>query len=336
MPLRPLKSGYLLGFTLAGLAASCGGGGAKTTASLPAPSVRPPPPDLAARLAAELATACPPAAPNDEAARQTCAERLAGLPVLRDTMAEPFLWGGQKEVGVYALDASHLTKFSPYAWRKMYLSTFMFDGTHRVEQVGDRTVVHVSCSFRNELDGGSYPYPFWHSEKKWRAYEVATELHFVIEDGRILAAMRTAEADANRPKHARAWDGKWTWGEGNVEPKNTLFQNLFSAANPHVPALEKAYRQLEEGMRPYNCTGCHVPNNPAGMNPLELLVYPNQALAARKAIIHELEENKMPPETATSDAGIADPKAREQLLTLARDFAAVADRALEAEGEPKR
>ena len=289
--------------------------------------------EFGATLARELALACPPADPADEAARQSCGERLAALPLLRENMTDPFLWGGQSAPGVFDLDASHLTKFAPYAWRRMYLSTFMFSGEHSVEDLGDRAIVHVAVSFRNALDSGAYPYPFWHSEKKWRAYQVATHLHFVVENGRVKAAMRSADADADRTQLARSWDSHWRWSEGQ-EPRVALFANLFAASNPHVAELEQSYRALEEGMRPYNCTGCHAPNNPSGMNPLELLVYPNQALAARRALIEQLEKNTMPPETASSPAGIADAAARERLLAMARRFAAAADQALRAEGEP--
>jgi hypothetical protein len=86
-------------------------------------------------------------------------------------------------------------------------------------------------------------------------------------------------------------------------------------------------------MRAYNCGGCHAPHNPSGMNPLELLNYPNQALSGRRSIVEQLEKNTMPPEGFERPAGIADPAERERLLGLARAFASVADEALAAEGE---
>ncbi len=312
--------------------ASCGG---STTAAKPAVAQPAAAPFDGEALALALAAACPPAAPDDAAARASCADKLTALPVLRDQMDEPFLWGGQKTAGDYNLEHSHLTKFAPLVWRRMYLSTFMFDGDHKVEQVGDQTIVHLGVSFRSELDAGEYPYPFWHSEKKWRAYQVASELIFVVENGKIKGAFRGGEPIAERDKNKRQWDGQWMW-HGGEEPRVTLFKNLFSAENPYVAALETNYRELESAMRQYNCASCHAPNNPAGMNPLELLTYPNQALAARRAIIEQIEKNTMPPETAENSAGIADPVARERILTLARAFAAEADRALAHEGEPAR
>src|SRR5437870_5067393 len=88
----------------------------------PPPSA-PPPPAVALRpsldldaLASALAQACPAADPADEAARRACGERLAALPILRDSMDEPFLWGGQKEAGNVSFADNNLTRFSPYAF----------------------------------------------------------------------------------------------------------------------------------------------------------------------------------------------------------------------------
>jgi hypothetical protein len=321
-----------LGFGL--LLASCGGKTSMTAQAAAATTFE------TASLVRELAEACPPADPGDDAARQSCAERLASLPILRDRMDEPFLWGGQKVRGNVSFEDNHVTKFSPYVWRRMYLATFMFTGDHRVEEIGPVTVVHAGVTFRGQLDPGAYPYPFWHSEKKWHAYQVADEIVFIIEGGRIKGALRVADPDAvteaiAEGKTARAWDGNWSWQDG-AEPHVALYRNLFSPTNPHVGELERSYRALEEAMRPYNCAGCHAPHNPTAMNPLELLTYPNQALAARHALVEQLERNRMPPETADKPAGISDAAERRRLLELARTFAAQAERALEAEGEPIR
>jgi hypothetical protein len=114
-------------------------------------------------------------------------------------------------------------------------------------------VLHLPCQFRNELDPGAYPCPFWHSQKKWESYERAVELLLVIENGKIIGAYRSAEQDPVRS---------------------------------------------------------HV-------------MYPNQALTMRHEIVRRLEQNSMPPRS-----GIADPAERKKLLTLARQFAAMGDKAL--------
>jgi hypothetical protein len=122
---------------------------------------------LATEVAQALVDACPVASPGDENARGACAEKLARLTVLRDIMSEPFLWGGQKPGAGYGLADSNTTRFNPLVWRKMYLSLSMFTGERRIERVDGKTVLHLANRFRNELDIGSYPYPFWHSKAKW-------------------------------------------------------------------------------------------------------------------------------------------------------------------------
>jgi hypothetical protein len=283
--------------------------------------------DPADEIAAGVTAACPLAEPGDEAARQECAAKLAQLEVLDRAMHEPFLWGAQAKAGVFELDRSHLTKFNPLVWRRMYLSLFMFTGEARMEQVGATTVLRLPARFRNALDAGSYPYPFWHSEKKWSHYELSTEVLLVIQDGKVKGAMRSAETDAARPRLARAWDGKWTWKAGK-EPRATLYRNLFSRNNPHVSRVETAYRKLEKVMRPHGCVTCHSPNNSMDMNPLELLVYPNQALAGRHVIVQQIEKQTMPPETVNAPAGIRDDVERRRVLRVAREFEKAAEAAL--------
>ena len=292
---------------------------------------------FAASLASALHAACPPAAPDDGAARERCADQLGDLPVLRSHMTSTFRWGGQTEGAGYDPTRSNTTRFNPFVWRRMYLSTFMFDGQHRVEEDGPRSVVHVNIAFRGQLDPGDYPYPFWHAEKKWRSYEAARELLFILEEGKVVGVLRSAEQEAERPHVARTWDQSWSWtSPRGAEPQNALYANLLSANNPHRSALEEAYRAFSEAQRQSECTSCHSPNNTNAQNPLELFNYPNQALTGRHAIVAELEQNTMPP--ANTDAGtgvgIGDTPYRQQLLTLARAFAEAGDRALVFEGEP--
>jgi len=64
------------------------------------------------------------------------------------------------------------------------------------------------------------------------------------------------------------------------------------------------------------------------MNMLEFFNYPNQALTGRNRIIAVLEDNAMPPID-----GIEDPRDRQTLLELARDFKRIADEALKFENE---
>lgn len=282
----------------------------------------------AVSIAQAIVAACPLAAPDDAAARQQCADRLTAMTALRDVMGEPFRWGQQAQLWRYDLADSKTTNFNPRVFRRMYLSLFMFTGAYTMDQSGDLTVVHLPYQFRNGLDPGAYPYPFWHNPSKWRDYQLATEMHLVFRDGRMVGALRSAVRLNWRPATVRTWDGQWNWADGG-EPRVSLYRNLFSPTNPYIDRVDEAYRALEGAMRPYNCLACHRPDNAAQSNPLELFSYPNQALVARHAIRQQLEQNRMPPNT-----GITDDAERQQLLGLARAFEAAADQALDAESEP--
>jgi hypothetical protein len=286
----------------------------------------------AARIGRNIALACPFARPDDLAAQTACAERLTSDAELRDVMAEPFRWGQQSRLWEYDPAQFHTTRFNPRVFRRMYLSLFMFTGAVTVEQVGDLTVAHLPYVFRNGLDPGVYPYPFWHNPNKWRDYQLATELHLVFRGNRMIGALRSAVRLLSRPRTSLAWDGQWNWSEG-AEPHVTLYRNLFSATNPHVARLDASYRALEEAMRSQNCVSCHRPDNTSDINPLVLFSYPNQALEGRHAIREQIERNLMPI-GADGRRGIADPAERARLLELARAFESAAEDALSAESEP--
>jgi hypothetical protein len=306
-------------------------GAACGTDSTPASPTNPADEALAVDIAVGLAQACPMAAPGDESARLACGDALARFTLLRDTMEEPFLWGGQTAGAPLDLFQNHLTRFNPLVWRKMYASLFMFGTDFRIETSGTQTLLHLSYAFRGALDTGSYPYPFWHSKGKWDSYQFATEVVLVIEDGKLLGGMRGAEQDPSRPYVSHTFDGNWSWTtpEGITKPASSmLYSNLFSPTNAMVPELDRTFRALEERARSQNCTTCHSPDNAAKASQLVLLNYPNQAIYARNAIVAELEGLTMPPGT-----GVQDGTERQGLLTLAREFQAAAEQALRLEGE---
>jgi hypothetical protein len=95
-----------------------------------------------------------------------------------------------------------------------------------------------------------------------------------------------------------------------------------------VKELDAAYRKLALGFNHYKCFECHTPGNSSKMAMLEFFNYPNHALAGRNRIISVLEENSMPPID-----GIENPRDRQTLLELARDFKRIADEALRFENE---
>jgi|SRR5678816_1306596 mono/diheme cytochrome c family protein len=299
---------------------------------------RPPDDELATSIANGLAAACPlGSATSDETARNDCAGKLTELAVLRDTMREPFIWGGQAAGTGYRLDKS-TNKFNARVWRRLYLSTFMFGTDFTVEQIADYTVLHVPITFRNDMPIGAYPYPFWHSNNKWDSYSYSTTVHFIIQHGEVIGALRGSEQDSTRPKTAHAWDGLWRWEQGSVaQPYVSLYDYLLSRDNPFTARLDETYRALEARMRQNNCQACHAPDNQGQSQQLEFFVYPNQALTGRHDIITQIEKNEMPPKDNTLGlaAGIADSGERDQLLGLAREFEAAGDQALEWEGDNK-
>jgi hypothetical protein len=294
--------------------------------------------ELAMSIAKGLVAACPAdSAPSDELARNDCAGQLTELGVLRDAMREPFIWGGQAAGAGYRLDMS-TNKFNARVWRRMYLSTFMFSSNYSVEQIGDTTVLHMPVAFRGAMPAGAYPYPFWHSAKKWDSYNYATTVHFIIENGQVTGALRSADQDTTRAKVAHNWDGLWQWEQDGVQmPYVSIYDYLLSRANPYAGQLNDSYRALEARMRQNNCQACHAPDNQGNSAQLEFFVYPNQALAGRHDIITQLTRNEMPPKNnaLSLPSGIADPTERDALVALARDFETVGDRALAWEGDNK-
>jgi hypothetical protein len=287
--------------------------------------------EFARKLGAELAEKCPQAAPDDAQARERCADALTHLSAL-DSKEPLMLWGAQAELGNFDLSASQTTRFDPFVWRRMYLSTFMFSSRHRLEHAGGRSILHVPVHFRYALDPGEYPYPFWHSEDKWRSYQQTEELLFFLEGGRVVAALRSAQLDVSRKVVAHACEGCVEWdSDPGRRPRVALYRFMFSAQNPHVTAVDESYRAFERAQRQADCMSCHSPSNPAQMNPLELFSYPNHALSERKMIVQVLEHNHMPPATENQPAGIADEAYRAELVGLARAFAAAGDRAIEFE-----
>lgn len=294
---------------------------------------------LAVQIGQGIAAACPMADPADEHARASCAAKLTDFGLLRDTMQEPFFWGGQRAGKGYRLDDSDTTRFNALVWRRMYLSLFMFTGDVRTESDGDITIIHLPFAFRNRLDPGSYPYPFWHSKTKWDSWQLSPELVLVMDKGKLKGALRSSDRDeARRANYVeRAWSGQWRWQvDGKEQPYVTLYSYLFSPSNPHVTKLDAAYRALESEMRSSNCLVCHAPDNFAKTGTLEFFNYPNQALYSRHSIVMHLDKNTMPPKNDHGFVqGLQDEGERRQLLDLAKEFERLGDEALAYEGEIK-
>ncbi len=283
------------------------------------------------RIAHELLEASPPADPTDARARDEAGEKLSRLQDLLSAAGERILWGGFDLQRGYEPKANPLTEFSPLVWAKLYLSTFTFARPYEVRQEGRFTVLEIGARFRDGLDAGDYPYPFWHSPQKWQAYVDTQALLLVFERDRLVAAYRRRTPDTGHAV-ARPWDSRWHWTDarGGEQPRVALFSYLLSADNPWLPTLDRTYRSLESEFRRNSCMSCHAPDNPAKANPLLLLDFPNQALVARHALVETLRRNEMPPADPPKGhgAGLASNAERQQLLDLATQFEQQADAAL--------
>jgi hypothetical protein len=286
--------------------------------------------NLATRIGKGIIESCPTVDSGDSKAQEQCAQKLAKFDLMRDSMAKEVLWGGQKELGNFNLKDSNTTYFDPLIFRRLYLSTFMFSGEPKIEEKDKLTVIHLPVTFRNKLDAGMFPYPFWHSDKKWTSYHQATEILLMMENGKIRGGLRSANKDKSRQVTNVKWDGQWQWKseDGQQSPKVTLYKSLFSEANPHVQKLDNTYRKFEVKMRAHSCTVCHNPSNANEMNPLLILSYPNQALTLRHETLARIKAKTMPP-----PKGIADESELNEMIKLATAFAEEGDKALAYEGE---
>lgn len=306
---------------------ACGGPSAPSAATPVAA-----PPSVEERIARGVAEASPPADPADAKARDAAAERLGHLAALLDAAGDRILWGGFDPEKGYHPKAQQLTEFSPVVWVKLYLSTFMFTGAHQVRREGELTVLELGARFRDGLDSGDYPYPFWHSAQKWQAYANTEALMLIFEHDRLIAAYRKPSPVASNKTAAKKWDGRWRWTDeaGVEQPRVALFSYLLSPDNPSRERLDGAYRSLEEAFRNNNCLKCHSPDNAAHASALLLLDYPNQALVARHSLVTTLRLDAMPPADpgAGTTAGLHDAPARGELLALAEKFEREADAAL--------
>jgi hypothetical protein len=305
--------------------------GTATTSSAPRAASPTGGASLEDRIAHELLEASPVADPSNPTARDAAGERLSRMGDLLDAAGDRILWGGFDPGHGYDPAEQHLTEFSPFVWAKVYLSTFTFLPSYEVRHEGRFTVLAIDARFRSQLDAGDYPYPFWHSAKKWVSYVNTRALLLVFDKGRLLAVYRRSAADEGHTV-VPEWNSKWRWTDahGRENPRAMLFTYLLSPDNPWLTRLDDTYRTLEKHFRENHCVTCHAPDNPGKANPLLLLDFPNQALAARHSLVATLREDAMPPATPDHGraAGLGDENERQALLALAVAFERDADAAL--------
>jgi hypothetical protein len=284
---------------------------------------------LATLLATELANMCPLAEADDQRAFDTCRQSLfrsaKSLP-----LAKIVLWGTEQK-GKLVQDMA-LTEFESEMWSGLYLSLWMFTGEWQVtyDETEKQNVILLQTKFRNRLEPGQYPYPFWHSTAKWSDWQNATALKIHLDPNgeRVFAFLRSksgARVAGNYPDVApHVFDGQWRWrgADGVMEPRVTLFDGLYRKDNPHLVDLERSYQDFANEMRRGTCNGCHVPNNPNKMRRLVLLQTPAHAAAEIERVIKAVRDEKMPYDE-WGDPAHLDPALRAALLEYAARFQAV-------------
>lgn len=292
---------------------------------------------LVRQIAHEQATICPLADPGDQKAFEACRQELFRSSLLRRSLEAILLWGRPHPRPGESLKNTNLTQLAPEVWTGIYAPLFMFDGTWHLDyDEGERLYrAKLGSLFRNALDPGQYPYPFWHDAKKWNDYQAANTLILWIapQSGTIVVGQFTrGSPDASGAKSAPVarppFDGQWMWtdAKGASQPAPALFRGLFSEDNPYVGGLEAAYRELANAMRRGHCNDCHVPHNPNRMSRLVLLQTPVHAASEIKRLMKTVRDNEMPLDDALLYHEI-DPDTRAALLDYGGVFEDLVDAA---------
>lgn len=262
--------------------------------------------DRVLAIVSELASICPVKPVDDKPAFDHCRKKLFDDSLLRRSLSDFTLWGRPPSGNINArLEDFRSTQFGAEVFSGTYAPMWMFTGKFEIEYVAleKKFRAFVEAGFRNQLNYGNYPYPFWHDAKKWTDYEAANTLVFWLDPSSMKLtqitfmqrADRTAIAQSDK-RHMPTFDGKWMWvdDKGQQQPAPTLFSGLYSESNPHLPRLDTTYRKLALNLRDADCMACHVPNNPDKMKKLVLLQTPIHAAAEIDRLIKSIKEDRMP------------------------------------------
>ena len=286
---------------------------------------------IAADVAMELQRVCPPARPDDQAAFDRCRHSLFDDSTLRRNLAPRLLWGRRNQDAGAALKDTNLTQFAPDVLAGLYLSLFMFNGEYAIEYVPKERLylIRLRAAFRNRLQPGQFPYPFWHEEGKWGVYQATNTILLWVDPktakiviGQFTERGTSGAVVATDPV-GHKFDGRWMWldKDGRLQPRVTLFDGLFRADNPYLSRLDDDYRKLALQMRDAQCEQCHVPDNPNKMRRLVLLHSPAHASGEIGRLMQAVREDKMP----LDDAGVEqplDPALKRALLASGSAFEA--------------
>jgi hypothetical protein len=291
----------------------------------------------AADIAQRLAQLCPVAPPDSQPAVESCRHGLYHDASLQEKLTKIVLWGRQKDPSIALKDAS-LTQFATDALTGMYLPLFMFNGEHRViyDEREGLFQLRVRTAFRNRLQPGQFPYPFWHENEKWSMYQNAREVIFWWDPkiSRVKVAQFTVHSTvepllAVAPVPAPvSFQGQWMWTDdkGQTQPAVTVFDGIFRRDNPYLAQLDASYKQLALRLREGQCDHCHVPNNPDKMKRLVLLQTPAHAAAEIQRVLKSVREDRMPRDETGIEQPL-DPHTKEALLQDGEAFAKLVEAA---------
>ncbi len=287
---------------------------------------------VAAAMVAEFAKHCPVKPVGDRPAAEQCRLGLFNNPVMKSSLKNFVLWGRAPGHNIDAnLKDYRATQFGHEVFTGSYLPMWMVPGDFDFEYIAREKLYRalVPAGFRNELDLGSYPYPFWHDSKKWTDYEDANTLMLWIDPKLMKVAQLTFIKRASKPvvaqsqrRHVPTFDGKWMWvdSKGVSQPAPMLFQGLYHKKNPHLAKLDETYRKFALTMRDAECLACHVPNNPDHMRRLVLLQTPLHAASEIERVIKDVQHDRMPLDDSGLEKPLEDGK-KQALLADAESFA---------------
>jgi hypothetical protein len=293
---------------------------------------------IASQLANELANACAFAKPQDTIALERCKAALfQPNSALRSNLPAFVLWSRMQDATRLLKDTT-LTQFGPDVFSATYLPLFMFNGKYQMAFDERQNLYRIDfvSAFRNRLQPGQYPYPFWHEENKWSIYQAANRVTawVGIDPQAGVEKVKAFQFSTFGEKHTAipepiatpAFDkdthAKWLWTDdkGKTQPQVTLFDGLFSAGNPHLKKLDETYRAMALKFRDGDCMSCHVPNNPDKMKRLVLLQTPAHAASEIERVIESVRDDRMP----LDEFGIEKPmptRMKNELLGVAQAFA---------------
>lgn len=293
-------------------------------------------------LVRQTATACPLTSPAEQAALDRCRATLYGDSAFRRGLAPVVLWGRPSPEGKRLRD-TNLTQFASDVLSGLYMPLFMLTGDYEISFDATERLYRARAPavFRNALDPGQYPYPFWHDAKKWADYQAANEMTFWIDPAKVKVVIiqfsargkpdpRLSSAPYTRP----AFDGQWMWtdAQGQNQPRPTLFVGLMRSTNPYLGPLDATFRDLAGELRRGTCHECHAPDNYTATKRLVLMQTPAHAAGEIKRIMRAVREDKMP----LDDAGLfkeMDPAVKGVLLKYGAAFEAVVDAARDWEAK---